>query len=317
MSATIAPENDTPTLVLFPARATYWPAFTAERVFRAPVEKVWKMWTTKEGLDKWYWPPPFVARTRLLDLRPGGAFEIAADGLGHTARGTYTEVVPMKRLGMIIPIDFIPGVAPYDRVDLIEFHPTPEGHTRLTFTGSRMHSEEWQRLSKGGWSASLDKLERALATDKAFEGGFTIERTFKAAPERVWDMWTTKEGIEKWWVPSMKDIGFDMRVISMDVRVGGGFAFGMKNAEHDLVNRGTYTLVQPHWELGWAWHFDIFLGPGEKPYDVPIFVAFEKTPTGGTRMLFTQGPLATPGHTEGSRQGVMRNFAMMAKALGE
>lgn len=147
--------------------------------------------------------------------------------------------------------------------------------------------------------------------------GFTIERTFKAAPEKVWAMWTTKEGIEKWWVPSMKDMGFDMRVREMDVRVGGKFAFAMENAQHKLVNGGTYVIVQPHSELAWTWHFDIFLAPGEKPYDVPISVQLQRLPGGGTRMRFTQGPLATSGHTEGSRKGVEQNFRYLAKALEE
>src|SRR5207245_3225668 len=29
----------------------------------------------------------------------------------------------------------------------------------------------------------------------------TLERTFQASMEEVWDLWTTKEGIESWWGP--------------------------------------------------------------------------------------------------------------------
>ena len=300
-------------LAIFPARTTYWPAFTTERVFRAPVEKVWRMWTTKEGLDRWYWPEPFVARTKHLDLRPGGTYEIEAIGLPHTSRGTYVEVVPHRRLGVVASIDFLPDHPAYDRVDLVEFHPTPEGHTRMVFTSSRMHTEEWQTLANGGWASSMDKLDRALETGAPAPGGFTLERTFRASPEKVWSMWTTKEGLERWFVPD----GFVSTVERLDVRQGGGFAIRMRSAEHDLVNRGTYTLVLPYWELGWTWHFDLFLAPGQQPYDVPLFLSLERLPDGGTRMRFTQGPLAAPEHTEGSRQGMLANFEKMAKALGE
>jgi uncharacterized protein YndB with AHSA1/START domain len=147
--------------------------------------------------------------------------------------------------------------------------------------------------------------------------GFTLERTFKAAPEKVWAMWTTKEGLMKWWAPSAQDMGYQFTVKEIDVRQGGKYAFEMKHKNHTVVNRGTYTLVQPHWELGWTWHFDIFLAPGEKPYDVPILLTLSKTPGGGTKMTFTQGPLATPEHSEGSRQGVMSNFEKLAIALEE
>jgi uncharacterized protein YndB with AHSA1/START domain len=273
------------------------------------------MWTTKEGLEKWYWPEPLVGTVRKLDLRVGGTWEIAAEGLHHTSRGTFTEIVHHKRIGMVVPIDFIPGVEGYDRGDTIEFHELPGGHTRMVFTATRMHSDEWQLLANGGWGSSLDKLERVLETGADVPKGFTIERTFKAAPEKVWEMWTTKEGLMKWWAPSAQEMGYQFTVKEIDVRQGGKFAFEMKAKDHTVVNHGTYTLVQPFWELGWTWRFDIFLGPGEQPYDVPIFVALSKAPGGGTKMTFTQGPLATPEHTEGSRQGVLANFAKLEKAL--
>jgi uncharacterized protein YndB with AHSA1/START domain len=49
---------------------------TFERTFRAGIEKVWKMWTTKEALAKWWGPEGFAAEVRRLDVRPGGGFEI-------------------------------------------------------------------------------------------------------------------------------------------------------------------------------------------------------------------------------------------------
>lgn len=158
-------------------------------------------------------------------------------------------------------------------------------------------------------------MQQATMTPQ--DAGFTIERTFKARPEKVWRMWTTPEGIMKWWAPSAADMGFEFTVRQMDVRVGGRFAFGMKSKEHDLVNGGTYLVVQPHSHLAWTWHFDIFLGPEDKPYDVPITLVLTRLPDGGTRMTFIQGPLAKPDFTEGSRQGVMANVAKLAQALGE
>ncbi len=137
------------------------PTATIERTFRAPVERVWAMWTTKEGLEAWYWPPPLVAKVIHLDVRPGGSYEIAAVGLPHTSRGVYTEVVQNRRLGSRAMIDFVPDTAPYERIDLVEFHTVPGG-TRMVYTFTRMHSETWQELATKGWNGSLDKLARAL-----------------------------------------------------------------------------------------------------------------------------------------------------------
>ena len=45
----------------------------------------------------------------------------------------------------------------------------------------------------------------------------TIERTFDASIEDVWELCTTREGIESWWGPE----GFSVAVREMDMRPGG------------------------------------------------------------------------------------------------
>ena len=50
-----------------------------------------------------------------------------------------------------------------------------------------------------------------------------MERVFKATPEEVWELWTTRDGIEAWWGPE----GFITRVKTMDLRVGGEMVYDM------------------------------------------------------------------------------------------
>src|ERR1700691_6080081 len=79
-----------------------------------------------------------------------------------------------------------------------------------------------------------------------------IERTYKASIEDVWDLWTTKEGIESWWGPG----GFTTKVLKLDLRAGGELLYAMtatapaqvqfmKNAGMPLTTQGriTYTEV--------------------------------------------------------------------------
>jgi uncharacterized protein YndB with AHSA1/START domain len=141
------------------------PTVTLERSFKAPVEKVWTMWTTTSGLEKWYWPEGLTAKVLKLEVKPGGSYEIAAPGLPHTSRGTYEEVIPNERLVLLAKIDFIEGVDAFERRDVIEFHRTKEG-TRMVFTSTKLPGEWQERSIKGFWS-SLDKLERALAKEQA------------------------------------------------------------------------------------------------------------------------------------------------------
>jgi uncharacterized protein YndB with AHSA1/START domain len=51
----------------------------------------------------------------------------------------------------------------------------------------------------------------------------TLERSFDASIEDVWELWTTKEGIESWWGPD----GFTVNVIEIDVRPSGQLHYAM------------------------------------------------------------------------------------------
>lgn len=50
-----------------------------------------------------------------------------------------------------------------------------------------------------------------------------IERAFKAPIADVWDLWTTKKGIEAWWGPD----GFAVEVLALDLRAGGALHYAM------------------------------------------------------------------------------------------
>jgi uncharacterized protein YndB with AHSA1/START domain len=42
------------------------------RAFDAPLEKIWRAFTQREILDKWWAPKPWGIETRTLDFKPGG-----------------------------------------------------------------------------------------------------------------------------------------------------------------------------------------------------------------------------------------------------
>src|SRR6266581_369348 len=82
----------------------------------------------------------------------------------------------------------------------------------------------------------------------------TLERTFHASPEEVWELWTTKEGIEAWMGPD----GFSVAVSELDVRPGGRFTYAMSAVAPEQVqfmattgmprvsvSRGRYVEVAP------------------------------------------------------------------------
>jgi uncharacterized protein YndB with AHSA1/START domain len=149
---------------------------TIERTYQAALEEVWDLWTTKEGLESWWGPEGFEVKVRKLDLRPGGELQYAMSaiapeqiefmkkaGMALTSeiRGTYTEVIPRRRLAFLQLADFIPGVAPYDTGTIVEFHPSAQG-VRVVLTIEAMHDDHWTQMAVMGWESELGKLAKLL-----------------------------------------------------------------------------------------------------------------------------------------------------------
>lgn len=280
------------------------------RVLRASPERVFDAWTDPAKLAKWFGPDGFTTTTHHHDPRPGGEWRHTMTGPDGTEYPNHIRFVEVSRPKRLV----------YDHLSSPPFRTTvtfePEGEgTRMHFVMRFPHEDAFRVATER--HGAREGQKQTVARLAAFVEGFVIEREFRASPDRVWRMWTTPEGIMRWWALSAKEMGYAFTVVRMDVRPGGGFAFRLVGNGHDLVNGGTYRVVEPPRRLAWTWHYDIFLDPEERPYDVPIEVALDPTPGGGTRMTFRQGPLAKPEFTEGSRLGVEQNLRYLAKALDE
>lgn len=120
-----------------------------------------------------------------------------------------------------------------------------------------------------------------------------IQRLFKAPLADVWDLWTTKDGIESWWGPG----GFKVTVRAIDLRPGGVLLYAMtaRGAEQiafmkregmptTTEARITYTEIVPQRRLVYS-HLVDFV-PNVKPYDVTTMVELQAQ-AGGVRMVLT------------------------------
>jgi len=147
-----------------------------ERLYRADVQDVWELWTTKDGIESWWGPGGFAVTVHKLDLRAGGEMLYAMTAidppqvafirkagmpLTHECRIRFTAIVPRRRLAYMHLADFIPGVEPYDVATVVELEETSAGvRVRLTF--DPMHDEEWTRRATMGWESELGKLEALI-----------------------------------------------------------------------------------------------------------------------------------------------------------
>jgi uncharacterized protein YndB with AHSA1/START domain len=121
----------------------------------------------------------------------------------------------------------------------------------------------------------------------------TMDRLFKASPDKVWRMWTTAPGLAAWWGPD----GFVCTVRRLDLRVDGGFEIVMLATAPEQVGYlqahgiplesialGVYTAIEPTRHLAWRNIVDFV--PGVPRYEVLASVDLALTESGGTAMTF-------------------------------
>ena len=126
---------------------------TVETKVAAPIEEVWRAWTTPEDIKQWNaasedWHTTNAA----VDLRVGGSFlsrmEAKDGSMGFDLAGTYTQIVEHHLIECAFG----------DRTLLVEFVPATNGVTvRETFDAETTHSEEQQRQ---GWQAILNNFAK-------------------------------------------------------------------------------------------------------------------------------------------------------------
>lgn len=129
---------------------------TVETIIDAPVEEVWRAYTTPDDIIRWNAASEdWHTKAAEVDLREGGAFSSrmeARDGsMGFDFAGTYTRIEPNR----LIEYDF------GGRQARVDFIPGTDGVTvRVAFDAEDTHSIEEQRA---GWQAILDSFARHVA----------------------------------------------------------------------------------------------------------------------------------------------------------
>lgn len=138
---------------------------------------------------------------------------------------------------------------------------------------------------------------------------FSIERTYATTIHAPWALWTTKAGIESWWGPE----GFDVSVISLDLRPGGELVYQMTAVAPEQVAfmtragmplstecRVTYTEVSPPERLAYKTLTDFV--PGVTPYEVATVVELQTT-ADGVKVIVTFDAMHDDVWTERARAG--------------
>jgi uncharacterized protein YndB with AHSA1/START domain len=156
------------------------PKVVIERTYRARVEELWELWTTKQGFEPWWGPEGFRVEVHVLEARVDGRlhYDMIADTpemievmkqrgrpSSHATRARFSEIKPHERLAITHVIDFLPGVEPYESSIVVEFFPSGES-VRMVITLDPMHNEEFTKMQTMGFTSQLTKLDKRFGGEK-------------------------------------------------------------------------------------------------------------------------------------------------------
>ena len=81
-----------------------------------------------------------------------------------------------------------------------------------------------------------------------------IRRSFSAPPEKVFQAWTQKEQIGRWFAPQKE---FKTIIHDLDVRPGGNYRLELQSPDGKVsIVKGTYREVVPSQKLVFSWFWE-------------------------------------------------------------
>ena len=234
-----------------------------ERVFDAPRERVFDVFTQPEHLQKWWGPKMFSVPITEFEARPGGKIFLGQrgpDGAMHYNAGVVREIERPSRL--VFAIHFadadrrrvappagtgLSGTWDQEIVSSVTFR--AEGRrTRVTIRVMRSGvTPEWIEMARTGWGESLDKLGYAVVDDMTVaapgERDIVITRTFNAPRTLVYEALTKAEHINNWWGP--RQYGAVSAVA--DFRAGGRYRYAQSGPGGEVAFSGEIRESSPEW----------------------------------------------------------------------
>jgi uncharacterized protein YndB with AHSA1/START domain len=132
-----------------------------ERIYNAPVNLVWLIWTDPEFIKIWFGSDPYgTVLSADVDLSIGGKYKIAfqdSDGSYHTAFGEYLEIIELAKLRYTWEWESEAG---HISEVVVEFIPQGE-KTFSVLTHSNLNPNSIHGYMDG-WNSAIDKIIKKI-----------------------------------------------------------------------------------------------------------------------------------------------------------
>lgn len=154
------------------------------RIFEAPLDKVWRMWTDAALVMQWWGPDHFTCPSAIMDFREGGTSIVCMRAPATFGGGdnfsiwTYTKIVLHERIEFIQnlassdghkqkPQDLgMPPDFPEDVRTVVTFRSMGKNRTEMTVT-EYADFGQMSHFAKLGLEQSIGKMKMAVEGAKA------------------------------------------------------------------------------------------------------------------------------------------------------
>lgn len=246
----------------------------AVRFLDAPRDLVWKVWTDPKHIAHWWGPKGFTNTIHKMDVQPGGVWELimhGPDGINYPNKHIFEEVVKPERLVYVHKSPTFRATITFEEQG---------AKTKLTMRMVFETAELRDQLIKAhnvaeGLEQNLDRLVNHISyvsatTDKTLSDVF-FKRVFDAPRQLVFDAWTKRELLEKWWGPK----GFTNPRCDIDVRPGGAIRIDMRGPNGIIYPMiGTFKEITPPERIVFV--SGAIDAQGKPIFDVENIVTFEE-----------------------------------------
>jgi uncharacterized protein YndB with AHSA1/START domain len=213
------------------------PSVRISRVFAAPRDLMFRIWTEPAHLLRWWAPHDFTVPLATFDARPGGRWRIdfrGPDGFTFPCFGDVLEIVPPERLvftteyreeGRLLVTSHVTATF----ADVAQDRTRVDIHATVTF--AEPGAADSLAGMEEGWNQQIDKLElhavhaaggaaTTLAVVTPPDRPLLLMRRLMEVPRLlVWSGFTQAEHMAGWMGPD----GHRGRVVSYDAQPGGTY----------------------------------------------------------------------------------------------
>jgi uncharacterized protein YndB with AHSA1/START domain len=219
------------------------------RVFDAPRDLVWLMFTDPNHIPHWWGPRGFTTTVQQMDVKPGGEWRLimrGPDGRDYHSRIIYREVKKPERL--VYEHSPEKGSEPVSFTTTVTFN-EQGGQTRIEFrmtfpTGAVRDQVAQTYGAVEGLTQTLGRLAEHIEkkSSDAADAEFAITRVFNAPRELVFKAFTEPERLAQWWGPK----GCAIEVRKLDLRPGGVLHYSMRMGNHPPIwGKFVYREIAP------------------------------------------------------------------------